>query len=432
MNAPTPGEDRTPGQSRHALAGLRVLDFSHALAGPYCTLLLADCGAEVYKLESPEGGELGRGWGPPFAGGEASFFLGLNRGKRGLSIDLKRAEGIELCHKLVERMDVLIENFRPSTMERLGLGYRALQTRNPQLIYCSISGYGQNGPSRDEAAMDLVIECSSGFMSITGTEEGEQVRSGYAVADINAGLFALIGILMALQYRHRTGRGQYIDVSMFDSMISAMSSNYMSYLGSGRTPRPMGTSFPTVVPYRVFRGSDRAFAIAVGSEKLWAAFCGAIGHAELQAHPDYASNALRIQNRKNLERTLEAVFQQRSAGEWIASLGAAGIPCSLVRTLPEVVDHQQALFREMFPWMQHSTVGPYRATGSPIKMSESPGRPTTGAPLLGQDTAATLGELLGLDQQAITRLLAEGVIRSAPQTGKQAANTRSADHGESR
>jgi crotonobetainyl-CoA:carnitine CoA-transferase CaiB-like acyl-CoA transferase len=194
-------------ESTKALAGLRVLDFSHALAGPYCTLLLSDCGAEVYKLESPYGGELSRGWGPPFAGGEASFFLGLNRGKRGISIDVKQAEGLELCLKLIDRMDVVIENFRPGTMDRLGLGYQALHARNPRLIYCSISGYGQDGPSRDEAAMDLVIECSSGFMSITGTEAGEQVRSGYAVADINAGLFAVIGILMALQARNRTGAG---------------------------------------------------------------------------------------------------------------------------------------------------------------------------------------------------------------------------------
>jgi crotonobetainyl-CoA:carnitine CoA-transferase CaiB-like acyl-CoA transferase len=399
-----------------ALQGLRVLDFSHALAGPYCTLLLADCGAEIYKLESPQGGELARGWGPPFAGGESSFFLGLNRGKRGISIDLKRAEGIELCLKLVDRMDVLLENFRPGTMDRLGLGYDALHARNPRLVYCSISGYGQNGPSRDEAAMDLIIECSSGFMSITGTETGEQVRSGYAVADINAGLFAGIGILMALQYRNRTGHGQYVDVSMFDSMISAMSSNYSSYLGSGRVPQPMGTAFPTVVPYSVFRGSDRVFSIAVGSEKLWETFCIAIGDPELRAHADYASNAQRIRNRHALERRLDELFRSRTAAEWVQVLGTAGIPCTLVRTFDEVVAHRQSAFRQMFPVMEHATAGSYRATGSPIKMTETPGRPSTGAPLLGQDTAATLREVLGLDEQTIARLAAEGVILSTPQT----------------
>lgn len=415
MTTTTPDDWQGTGQ-KPALAGLRVLDFSHALAGPYCTLLMADCGAEVYKLESPHGGELSRGWGPPFAGGEASFFLGLNRGKRGISIDLKHPQGIELCLRLIDRVDVLVENFRPGTMDRIGLGYEATRARNPRLIYCSISGYGQNGPSRDEAAMDLVVECSSGFMSITGTEEGEQVRSGYAVADINAGLFAVIGILMALQYRNRTGQGQYVDVSMFDSMISAMSSNYMSHLGSGKTPQPMGTAFPTVVPYRVFQASDRVFSLAVGSEKLWGEFCQAIGHAELRAHPDYSSNSLRIQNRHALEARLQEIFKTRAAAEWIKVLHGAGIPSSLVLNFAEVVAHPQSAFREMFPILQHATAGAHRVTGSAIKMSETPGRPSTPAPLLGQDTPSALKELLGIDDQAIQRLKASGVILPEPST----------------
>ena len=401
-------------EPKSALAGLRVLDFSHALAGPYCTLLMADCGAEVYKLESPYGGELSRGWGPPFAGGEASFFLGLNRGKRGISIDLKQPKGIELCLRLIDRMDVLVENFRPGTLDRIGLGYKVVHARNPKLVFCSISGYGQNGPARDQAAMDLIVECSSGFMSITGTEDGEQVRSGYAVADINAGLFAVIGILMALQHRNRTGLGQYIDVSMFDSMISAMSSNYMSHLGSGVTPKPMGSAFPTVVPYRVFHASDRVFSIAVGSEKLWAAFCEAIGHLELRENPDYASNASRIQNRHELERKLEEIFSARTAAEWIRVLGSAGVPSSLVLNFAEVVEHPQSAFREMFPWMEHPTAGAHQITGSPIKMSETPGRPSTGAPLLGQDTPAVLQELLGLNSETVGELTAGGVILPIP------------------
>jgi crotonobetainyl-CoA:carnitine CoA-transferase CaiB-like acyl-CoA transferase len=272
--------------------------------------------------------------------------------------------------------------------------------------------------------MDLIVECSSGFMSITGTEAGEQVRSGYAVADINAGLFATIGILMALQYRDRTGTGQFVDISMFDGMISAMSSNYMSYLGSGRVPKPMGTGFPTVVPYRVFHASDRVFSIAVGSEKLWAAFCDAIGHEELKAHPNYASNALRIQNRSELEQKLEEIFRGRTAADWISALGDAGIPASLVRTFDEVVAHPQAVLREMFPWMEHPAAGRYRATGSPIKMSETPGKPSSGAPLLGQDTGATLRQLLGHDDETIARLVAEGVILPQPQTEGPESNNR--------
>ncbi len=222
---------------------------------------------EVYKLEA-RSGDMGRGWGPPFAGGMASFFLGLNRGKLGISIDLKQPEGLELCLRLIDQMDVLIENFRPGAMEKLGLGFEEVRKRNSRLIYCSISGYGQQGPSRDEAAMDLVVQASSGLLSITGTEEGESVRCGYGVTDVTAGLFAVIGILLALRARETTGRGQYVDVSMLDSMISTMSSNYMSYLGSGIVPKPMGTSFPTVVPYRVYQASDREVAIAVGSERL--------------------------------------------------------------------------------------------------------------------------------------------------------------------
>ena len=388
-----------------------MLDFSHALAGPYCTLLLADYGAEVYKLE-PRSGDMGRGWGPPFAGGISSFFLGLNRGKRGLSIDLKQVEGIELCRKLIDRMDVLIENFRPGAMDRFELGYEAIQHRNPRLVYCSISGYGQDGPSRGEAAMDLVVQASSGLLSITGTELGESVRCGYGVTDVTAGLFAAIGILLALRARETTGKGQYVDVSMLDSMISTMSSNYMSYLGSRIVPRPMGTGFPTVVPYRVFHAQDREVAIAVGSERLWSAFCHAIGRPDLEKHPDYETNAARIRNRAVLEPLLEGVFRERPVAEWIERLQAAGIPASLVRNFAEVAEHPQSSVRQMFPWLDHATAGPHRVTGTPVKLSATPGGPGAPAPLLGEHTGRALQELLGLDASSVNALTARGVIFS--------------------
>ena len=391
------------------LDGIRLLDFSHALAGPYCTMLLADYGAEVYKLESRDG-DMGRGWGPPFAGGMASFFLGLNRGKRGISIDLKKPEGIELCLRLIGQMDVLVENFRPGAMERLGLGYEALHRSHPRLIYCSISGYGQNGPSRDEAAMDLVVQSSSGLLSITGTPDGESVRCGYGVTDVTAGLFAVIGILLALRARESTGAGQFIDVSMLDSMISTMSSNYMSYLGSGVVPQPMGTSFPTVVPYRVFHAHDRPIALAVGSEKLWAAFCRAIDRAELERHPGFSTNALRIRNRGVLEPLLEDVFVTRPAAEWIARLQAAGIPASLVRNFEDVARHPQTAVRAMFPVLAHPTAGEHQVTGTPVKLSETPGAPGLPAPLLGQHSAEALGALLGLHGTELSDLMARGVI----------------------
>lgn len=397
------------GEPVGALDGIRVLDLSHALAGPYCTLLMADFGAQVYKLEAKDG-DMGRGWGPPFAGGESSFFLGLNRGKLGISINLKEPEGLDLCLRLIEKMDVLVENFRPGAMERLGLGYDAVHKRNPRLVYCSISGYGQDGPSRDEAAMDLVVQSSSGLLSITGTEQGESVRCGYGVTDVTAGMFAVIGIVLALRARETTGVGQYVDVSMLDGMISTMSSNYMGYLGSGIVPQPMGTSFPTVVPYCVFHTKDRDLAIAVGSDKLWSAFCRAIERPDLEKHPDYETNAMRIRNRIALQSVLAEVFLTRDVAEWLARLQPKGIPCSLVRNFQEVVSHPQCEIRRMFPVMDHRTAGAHRVTGTPVKLSGTPGHSTTPAPLLGEHTKCTLKEFFDLDDATVDDLAARGVV----------------------
>jgi crotonobetainyl-CoA:carnitine CoA-transferase CaiB-like acyl-CoA transferase len=404
--------DTTTEQSA-ALQGIRVLDFTHALAGPYCTLLLADFGADVYKMESPGHGDMGRGWGPPFIGDRSSFFLGLNRGKKGISIDLKRPQGLDLCLRLLDKMDVLVENFRPGTMDRLGLGYDAMALRNPRLVYCSISGYGQQGPAREEAAMDLIVECSSGFLSITGTEAGEKVRSGYAVADVNAGMFAVIGIMMALRARERTGKGQFVDVAMLDGMISAMSSNYMTFLGSGKVPRPMGNSFLTVVPYAVFEARDGSFSIAVGSEKLWSAFCRILGRGDLEARDDFATNARRVENRQALHEILGAIFRERDVSEWIARLSAAGIPCSPVRNFAEVVEHPQTAVRDMFPTVDSPATGPHRVTGCPVKLSATPARVGPAAPGLGEHTPSVLSELLGMDAGAIEHLMESGIVVTA-------------------
>jgi crotonobetainyl-CoA:carnitine CoA-transferase CaiB-like acyl-CoA transferase len=386
------------------LHGLRVLDLSHALAGPYCSLLLADAGAEIFKLEPPGLGDMGRGWGPPFTGSEASFFLGLNRGKRGLAIDLKHPDGFALTRRLAARVDVLIENFRPGAMDRLGLGYESLAAENPGLVYCSISGYGQQGPSRDEAAMDLVVQASSGLLSITGTETGELTRCGYGVSDITAGMFAVIGILTALYARHQSGLGQHIDISMFDAMISAMGSNYASFLGDRQIPGPMGTRYPTVVPYGVYHTADRPIALAAGSQKLWAAFLRAL---ELPAHPDFATNPLRIRNRDALDALLIPLFQSKPAAAWIDALRREGVPCSLVLNFDEVVSHPQSAFRRMFPTLLHPTAGPHQVPGPPVKPAADP---VTPAPLLGQHTRQVLAELLALDEPTLDRLQAANVI----------------------
>jgi crotonobetainyl-CoA:carnitine CoA-transferase CaiB-like acyl-CoA transferase len=391
------------------LDGLRIFDFSHALAGPYCTMLFALYGAKVYKVESP-GGDMGRAWGPPFVGDEATYFIGHNRGKYGVSIDLKRPEGVELCLRLAERMDVLVENFRPGTMERLGLGYEALRARNPRLVYVSISGYGQNGPARDEAAMDLIVQASSGLLSVTGSPEGgEPVRCGYSVVDVTTGMMAVIGTLMALRAREQTGMGQWVDVAMYDTMISAMTSNFMNYLGSGVVPRPMGTSFAAVVPYRAFLASDRTFTMAVGSEKLWSAFCRAIGRQDLELHADYATNALRVKNRQTLEHILEEIFVHRTAEHWLHALHSLGIPCSLVRDFREVVDDRQSKSRDLFPTVA-CVHGSQRVTGSPIKFPDSLPVSPTPAPRLGEHTRLVLREVLGLDDAAIDALSNAGVV----------------------
>ncbi len=376
------------------LTGITVLDFSHALAGPYCTMLMAAYGAKVIKVEGPEG-DIGRTWGPPFSGSDAAYFVGLNSGKQSLAIDLKTPEGLAACRKLSQQADIVVENFRPGTMNRLGLDYASLSAANPRLIYVSISGYGQTGPRRLEPAMDLIIQSASGLMSITGTEAGETVKTGHSIADITAGLFSLIGALMALEARHRTGRGQFVDVSMMDTVMSTMISNFARFLASGKIPHPMGTLFDGIVPYRNYLCADREITIAVASDKLWKSFCEAIGRSDLSDHPDYNSNQLRVKNRAVLEPMLEAMFRSRPAAHWIDLFATHGIPATVVRNLKEVIEDEQTSARNMTPVVQHAVAGPIRVLGVPVQLSETPGRISSAAPLLGADTEAVLKDLRG-------------------------------------
>jgi crotonobetainyl-CoA:carnitine CoA-transferase CaiB-like acyl-CoA transferase len=393
-----------------SLSGVKVLDFSHALAGPFCTLLLADHGATVYKIESPDGGDPGRGWGPPFIGNQSSYFIGLNRGKQSVSVDLKQAQGTELCLRMIEKADIVIENFRPGTMSRLGLGYAQARSRNPRIIYCSISGYGQHGPSRDDPAMDLILQASSGLMSVTGTDEGRRVRCGYSVADVTTGMFALIGILLALRSRDISGLGQFVDISMLDSMISAMTSNFMIYLGDGDVPDPRGTSYSTIVPYRAFATKDDDIVLAVGSEKLWRAFGPAIGHSDLVDHLSYASNSLRVKNRDELEPFLAEIFRGDTLENWLTKLRAAGVPASRIRRFDEVVSDAQCAVRNIFPNMADIGDGEVRVVSTPIKSSTEPPPVLTHAPALGQHTRQILSEWLGIDEAELRSLQSAGVI----------------------
>jgi crotonobetainyl-CoA:carnitine CoA-transferase CaiB-like acyl-CoA transferase len=371
---------------------MTVLDFSHALAGPYCTMLMAAYGATVIKVEGPEG-DIGRTWGPPFHGADASYFVGLNSGKQSLAIDLKTAEGLDACRKLAAKADILIENFRPGTMNRLGLDYASLSAANPRLIYVSISGYGQTGPRRLEPAMDLIIQSASGLMSITGTAAGETVKTGHSIADITAGLFSLIGAMMAIEARHRTGRGQFVDVSMMDTVMSSMLPSFARYLASGIVPKPMGTLFDGIVPYRNFVCADREITLAVASDKLWKSFCEAIDRTDLADDADYKTNPLRVKNRRVLEPILEALFRSRPAHQWVELLARHGVPATVVRNLKEVIDDEQTAARNMTPTVQHPVAGPIRVIGVPVQLSETPGRIGGASPLLGADTAAILNSI---------------------------------------
>jgi crotonobetainyl-CoA:carnitine CoA-transferase CaiB-like acyl-CoA transferase len=377
------------------LHGITVLDFSHALAGPYCSMLMAAYGANVIKIESPEHGDIGRTWGPPFQGADASYFVGLNSGKQSVALDLKTPEGLQICRDIAARADIVLENFRPGTLNRLGLDYATLAADNPRLIYVSISGYGQTGPRRLEPAMDLIIQAASGLMSITGTLGGETVKTGHSIADITAGMFSLIGALLALEARHRTGRGQFVDVAMMDTVMSTMLPSFSRYMASNVVPRPMGTLFDGIVPYRNFMCADREITIAVASDKLWKSFCEAIARPDLTDHPDYNANPLRVKNRGVLEPMLEAMFRTKPAEHWVGALCKHGVPCTVVRNLKEVLEDEQTAARNMTPEVTHPAAGAIRVLGVPVKLSETPGQIRCAAPLLGADTDSVLNELLG-------------------------------------
>ena len=355
-------------------------------------MLMAAYGASVIKVEGPEG-DIGRTWGPPFHGADAAYFVGLNSGKQSLAIDLKTPQGLDACRKLAAKCDILVENFRPGTMNRLGLDYASLSAANPRLIYVSISGYGQTGPKRMEPAMDLIIQSASGLMSITGTAAGETVKTGHSIADITAGLFSLIGAMMALEARHRTGRGQFVDVSMMDTVMSTMASNFARFLASGIVPKPMGTLFDGIVPYRNYLCADREITLAVASDKLWRSFCEAIGKPELIDHPDYNSNQMRVKNRGVLEPMLEAMFRAQPAAVWLELLARHGVPATVVRNLQEVIDDEQTRARNMTPTVVHPVAGSIRVLGVPVQLSDTPGRIGSAAPLLGADTAAILADV---------------------------------------
>ncbi len=374
------------------LQGIRVLDLSRVLAGPYCTMVLGDLGAEVIKVEPPEGDET-RGWGPPFVGGESAYYLCVNRNKRDMVINLKTDEGKIILRELAMQSDVLVENFRPGTLKRFGLDFETLHALNPKLIYCSITGFGQTGSMKDKPGYDFMIQASGGLMSITGEPEGEPMKTGVAVVDLFAGQNAIIAILAALQARTLTGEGQHLDIALFDSQLGWLANVASNYLISGKLPKRHGNAHANIVPYQSFQASDGWFAIAVGNDRQFARLCELLGKPELGIDKKFAANSARVQNREEIIAILASIFKTTSVAEWLQKLDEAEIPCGPINNFEQVFSMPQVKEREMLVQMQHPTIGALPLVGSPLKMSATPVEYRLPPPLMGQHTQEILREL---------------------------------------
>jgi crotonobetainyl-CoA:carnitine CoA-transferase CaiB-like acyl-CoA transferase len=395
---------------RGPLDGLKVLDLTRILAGPFCTMILGDMGADVVKVENPDGGDDTRRWGPPFVEGESAYFLSVNRSKRSVTLNLKVPRGKALLNDLLTRADVLIENFRPGAMERLGFGYEAAAARNPRLIYCSISGFGQTGPDALRPGYDLIVQGESGVMSLTGFPDGPPCKVGLSIADIIAGMYAVQGIAFALYARETTGRGQRIDVALLDGMISFLTYQAGIYFATEKSPSRMGNLHPTIMPYETFEAADGYLNVAVGNTSLFQRFCQVLDRPALAADPRFETDAGRVEHRAALRPILEPLLRARPVAAWIEAFTAAGIPCGSIKTVAEVFASPQVLAREMVRTLAHPKVGPVKVTGNPLKMSETPGAVEQPPPLLGEHTDQVLTEWLGLDGEARMALRRDGVI----------------------
>ena len=386
---------------------MTILDLTRVLSGPYCTMLLADMGARVIKIEQPRGGDDTRHWGPPFVGAESAYFLSINRNKESVTLDFKQPQGRALLDELIAKSDVVVENFRPGTLGRLGLDYASLSAAHPRLIYCSVSGFGQTGPRRKEPGYDAVLQAEGGLMSITGLPDGPPVRVGVAVADIVTGMFAAQGITLALYARERTGRGQLVDVSMLDTVAALLTYQAGIYFATDTPPVRMGNRHPTIVPYETFAASDGEFVLAVGNDDQWRRFCEAAG---LDAGERYATNRGRVSGYSELRPLVAARLHSQPRQYWIERLTAAGVPCGSVRDLREVFTDPQLAARDMVVTMRHPAAGDIRVLGTPIKLSDTPAELRAAPPTLGQHTDAVLQHDLGVRHDAISELRSAGVI----------------------
>ncbi len=391
------------------LEGIKILDMSRVLAGPFCTMILSDLGAEVIKVEVPGEGDDARSFGP-FKDGQSLYFLSINREKKSISLNLKTARGLAIFRDLVKHFDVLVENFRPGTMEKLGLGYDALKELHPGLIYAASSGYGHTGPSSTKASYDILAQAMGGIMSITGWPGSPPTRVGMSLGDITASLYAAIGILAALQHRHGTGLGQKVDVSMLDCQVSILENAITRYQVDGVPPGPIGNRHPTIAPFQAFKASDRYFVVACGNNSLWQRLCRAIGRPDLLADPAFASNELRTRNLPALVEELDKSFCRKTAAEWVSLIDAAGVPCGPINPIDKVLEEPQVRARQMVVEVDDRQAGKVQIAGNPIKMSLMEDRLWRGpAPAVGEHNVEVLSTLLGMSRQEVEALGREGV-----------------------
>ncbi|MBN9492033.1 CoA transferase [bacterium] len=393
------------------LEDVTILDLTWVLAGPYASMVLCDLGADVIKVERPPWGDISRTSGP-YQNGWSGYFFSVNRGKRSAVIDLSKDEGRELFMQMAEKVDVVMENFRPGTMEKLRLDYRALSERNPRLIMASTSGFGQTGPYKNRPALDIVVQGMGGVMSITGEPGRGPIRPGVSYGDVTAGLYTAIGILAALHERQRSGKGQHIDISMLDCQVSVLENAIMRYGVTGKAPEPIGTRHPTATPFQAFPTADGYIVVALGfgSENPWNIFCGLLGVPELMDDPRFDTGPKRTQHHAELEPLLSAALRKQPSAHWLAEFEAVGIPSGPVNTIPQMLADPQVQYREMVREVTHPTAGTLRIANTPLRMSRSESGIKGPPPDFGGDTAAVLHQLLGMNADEVAAMAANGIV----------------------
>jgi len=393
-----------------ALEGIRVLDLTRILSGPYCTMMLGDMGADVIKVENPEGGDDTRGWGPPFLNGVSTYYISINRNKKSLTLNLKHKKGKEILTNLIRQSDVVAENFRPGTLDKLGFAWEMIQRINPRTILTSVSGFGHTGPRAIEPGFDVVIQGESGLMSITGEPDSPPTKVGASVADIVAGMLAAQGTILALYHREKSGRGQKVDISMLDGQVALLTYHANSYFATGDIPPRRGNKHPSITPYETYACADGYFNLGVGNDSLWRRFCDSMELTNIKDDPNFAVNANRVKNREALAKLLVPFFADLKVAPTLSALKSAGIPCGPINDLSQVFSEPQIIARDMVLDMEVPEAGPTKLTGVPIKLSETPGAVETPPPSLGQHTEEILDSLLGISLSERRALENDGAI----------------------